>query len=79
MFEPETPLELNLNSEATEDSSVYPFPKLYHATLDQQSVKFLSLCGEKGQPLYCNKCKSNKPERTHHCRECNRCSAKMDQ
>src|SRR5690348_9391031 len=34
-----------------------------------------SLVQEK--PRYCNHCKINKPDRTHHCRKCNRCILKM--
>ncbi|RCH80438.1 hypothetical protein CU098_002309, partial [Rhizopus stolonifer] len=39
----------------------------------------MSLCNEKGGPLYCNRCNIIKPERTHHCSECDQCAPKMDQ
>lgn len=78
MLEPEIHLPLNQHAEHTEDK-VLQLPKQYHMVIGGQSTKYLSICEEKGQPLFCRKCKSNKPERTHHCRECNRCTAKMDQ
>ncbi|KAF2251386.1 zf-DHHC-domain-containing protein [Trematosphaeria pertusa] len=31
-----------------------------------------------GDPLWCNKCHNFKPDRTHHCRELNRCVRRMD-
>ncbi|KAF8339622.1 DHHC palmitoyltransferase-domain-containing protein, partial [Cantharellus anzutake] len=31
-----------------------------------------------GEPRWCRKCWAPKPERTHHCSECNRCVLKMD-
>lgn len=48
-------------------------------TLDNSVVISLSLSTENGDPLYCQKCKAFKPRRTHHCKECNKCTAKMDQ
>lgn len=47
--------------------------------LNDSPVVALSLSGEKGDPLYCKTCKIIKPERAHHCKECNRCTPKMDQ
>lgn len=32
-----------------------------------------------GARRFCNKCKIEKFDRTHHCRQCNRCVLKMDQ
>lgn len=32
-----------------------------------------------GARRYCQKCKIEKFDRTHHCRQCNRCVLKMDQ
>lgn len=32
-----------------------------------------------GARRYCNKCKIEKFDRTHHCRQCKRCVLKMDQ
>ncbi|KAF2680504.1 zf-DHHC-domain-containing protein [Lentithecium fluviatile CBS 122367] len=31
-----------------------------------------------GRPQYCDKCSAHKPDRTHHCRELNRCVRRMD-
>jgi palmitoyltransferase len=31
-----------------------------------------------GRPLYCDKCSTFKPDRTHHCRELGRCVRRMD-
>lgn len=54
------------------------FPQLYFSPNLDPDVVALSLSGEKGHPLYCEKCQSNKPERAHHCKQCNRCAPKMD-
>lgn len=78
MLEPEMHLLQNQNVENTDDI-VFKFPKICHKISTNQLEKYLSLSEEKGQPLYCRKCKSNRPERAHHCRECRRCTAKMDQ
>ena len=32
-----------------------------------------------GEPNWCEKCQSWKPDRAHHCRVCNSCVLKMDQ
>ncbi|RUS18940.1 DHHC palmitoyltransferase-domain-containing protein [Endogone sp. FLAS-F59071] len=39
----------------------------------------VSLCKRGGQPRYCDRCRCVKPDRTHHCRECDACVLKMDQ
>ncbi|KAH8725453.1 palmitoyltransferase PFA5 [Phaeosphaeriaceae sp. PMI808] len=36
------------------------------------------ICDYEGVPLFCNKCRSFKRDRTHHCRELGRCIRKMD-
>lgn len=35
-------------------------------------------CDYDGNPLWCDKCHNWKPDRTHHCRELNRCVRRMD-
>ncbi|OBZ85036.1 Palmitoyltransferase ZDHHC2, partial [Choanephora cucurbitarum] len=45
----------------------------------KEEEPWLTLSNQEGGPLYCGRCKIVKPERTHHCRECNQCTAKMDQ
>ncbi|KAL9540914.1 hypothetical protein MBANPS3_009422 [Mucor bainieri] len=71
------PLEQDSKLEALTDT--FPFPK-HHHTIDSRDTPIvsLSLSGEKGEPLYCEKCRTVKPERTHHCRECHQCAPKMD-
>ncbi|KAL2809559.1 zf-DHHC-domain-containing protein [Aspergillus granulosus] len=36
------------------------------------------VCQPDGRPIYCSKCLHYKPDRTHHCREVDRCVRKMD-
>ncbi|KAL3468634.1 DHHC palmitoyltransferase-domain-containing protein [Aspergillus heterothallicus] len=36
------------------------------------------VCQPDGRPMYCSKCCHYKPDRTHHCREVDRCVRKMD-
>ncbi|KAL4799639.1 DHHC palmitoyltransferase-domain-containing protein [Aspergillus venezuelensis] len=40
--------------------------------------KDVFVCQPDGRPLYCSKCCHYKPDRTHHCREVDRCVQKMD-
>jgi uncharacterized paraquat-inducible protein A len=39
----------------------------------------LSSSKQDGQARYCHMCECFKPDRAHHCKECNRCVLKMDQ
>jgi palmitoyltransferase len=39
----------------------------------------ISVSRQDGQPKYCHMCECYKPERAHHCKECNACVLKMDQ
>lgn len=80
MFKSSNPIPLNNNKDPADLDTIYGFPEVYFVPLEKDSsVAALSLSGEKGYPLYCQKCKSCKPERTHHCKACNRCAPKMDQ
>jgi palmitoyltransferase len=36
------------------------------------------ICDYEGIPLFCDKCRIYKPDRTHHCKELGRCVRKMD-
>lgn len=36
------------------------------------------VCDYQGVPLFCEKCRIYKPDRTHHCKELGRCVRKMD-
>ncbi|KAG2224646.1 hypothetical protein INT45_007891 [Circinella minor] len=38
----------------------------------------VSVCRNDGLPRYCDTCQCYKPDRTHHCKECNACILKMD-
>jgi len=80
MLTPAAKLPLNQDTQLEELADTFPFPKYHHA-IDSENTPIVSLVlsGEKGEPLYCEKCRTVKPERTHHCRECNRCAPKMDQ
>ncbi|KAF9920077.1 hypothetical protein FBU30_010135 [Linnemannia zychae] len=44
----------------------------------QQPLATLSVSKRDGRPRWCNVCKSIKPDRCHHCSECNRCVLRMD-
>lgn len=80
MLKPAVKLPLKQDEDLEALSDTFPFPKHYHAVKSiETTIISLSLCGEKGDPLYCEQCKTVKPERTHHCKECNRCAPKMDQ
>ncbi|GAN04019.1 protein S-acyltransferase 16-like [Mucor ambiguus] len=79
MLTPAVKLPLNQDTKLEEITDTFPFPKHHHAIDSEDTpIASLSLSGEKGEPLYCEKCRTVKPERTHHCRECNRCAPKMD-
>ncbi|RAH71671.1 DHHC family palmitoyltransferase [Aspergillus aculeatinus CBS 121060] len=41
-------------------------------------TKDVFVCQPDGRPLYCSTCCHFKPDRTHHCREVDRCVRKMD-
>jgi nucleosome binding factor SPN SPT16 subunit len=72
-------LPIKKNTKLDKEDISYEFPKKYIEISDSSTVIALSLSSEEGKPLYCEKCKTFKPERTHHCRECQRCAPKMDQ
>ena len=40
--------------------------------------KNVFVCEGDGRPIWCSKCQNWKPDRTHHCREVDRCVRKMD-
>lgn len=54
-------------------------PKSYCLPKEDLLAKSILLCEQNGEPIYCTKCELFKPERTHHCRVCNKCAPKMDQ
>ncbi|KAF9198273.1 hypothetical protein BGZ49_000942 [Haplosporangium sp. Z 27] len=41
-------------------------------------IATLSVSKRDGRPRWCDVCKVNKPDRCHHCSECNRCVLRMD-
>ena len=41
-------------------------------------TKDVFVCEDDGRPIWCSKCLNWKPDRTHHCREVDRCVRKMD-
>ncbi|KAL4877514.1 zf-DHHC-domain-containing protein [Aspergillus karnatakaensis] len=48
------------------------------AGLESFYTKDVFVCQPDGRPMYCSKCCHYKPDRTHHCREVDRCVQKMD-
>ncbi|KAI8982965.1 hypothetical protein BDB01DRAFT_135481 [Pilobolus umbonatus] len=42
------------------------------------TMPFVSICKPDGQPRFCHMCECFKPDRSHHCKECNSCVLKMD-
>ncbi|KAL4904521.1 Palmitoyltransferase pfa5 [Aspergillus multicolor] len=48
------------------------------AGLEYFYKKDVFVCQPDGRPIYCSKCCHFKPDRTHHCREVDRCVRKMD-
>ncbi|KAG2205097.1 hypothetical protein INT47_002191 [Mucor saturninus] len=66
----------------------YYSPKLFNWTtmtsryVDPQDkidvMPIISVSKQDGQPKYCNLCECFKPDRAHHCKECNACVIKMD-
>ncbi|KAL4925781.1 DHHC family palmitoyltransferase [Aspergillus undulatus] len=48
------------------------------AGLENFYKKDVFVCQPDGRPLFCSKCCHSKPDRTHHCREVDRCVRKMD-
>ncbi|KAL4821150.1 DHHC palmitoyltransferase-domain-containing protein [Aspergillus spinulosporus] len=48
------------------------------AGLEYFYKKDVFVCQPDGRPIYCSKCCHYKPDRTHHCREVDRCVKKMD-
>ncbi|KAF9090758.1 palmitoyltransferase pfa5 [Mortierella sp. GBA35] len=58
-----------------------PMQRSRHASDDsgaQQPLATLSVSKRNGRPRWCNVCKVVKPDRCHHCSECNRCVLRMD-
>ncbi|KAG0233506.1 palmitoyltransferase pfa5 [Actinomortierella wolfii] len=45
---------------------------------DPSPIATLSICKRDGQPRWCNICKIVKPDRCHHCSECDQCVLRMD-
>ncbi|KAL5334360.1 DHHC palmitoyltransferase-domain-containing protein [Aspergillus crustosus] len=48
------------------------------AGLENFYTRDIFVCQPDGRPIYCSKCCHYKPDRTHHCREVDRCVQKMD-
>ncbi|KAF9110783.1 hypothetical protein BGX27_005895 [Mortierella sp. AM989] len=44
----------------------------------QPPIATLSISKRDGRPRWCEMCKTIKPDRCHHCSECNRCVLRMD-
>lgn len=67
----------------------YYSPKLFNKStmairyIDVQDkmdvMPVISVSRQDGQPKYCHMCECYKPDRAHHCKECNACVLKMDQ
>ncbi|KAG0372677.1 hypothetical protein BGX24_012724 [Mortierella sp. AD032] len=58
-----------------------PLQRSRHASDEssaQQPLATLSVSKRNGRPRWCNVCKIVKPDRSHHCSECNRCVLRMD-
>ncbi|KAG0271203.1 Palmitoyltransferase zdhhc15 [Linnemannia exigua] len=58
-----------------------PLQRSRHASDEssaQQPLATLSVSKRSGSPRWCNICKIVKPDRCHHCSECNRCVLRMD-
>ncbi|KAK3822421.1 MAG: DHHC palmitoyltransferase-domain-containing protein [Linnemannia elongata] len=58
-----------------------PMQRTRHASDEsspQQPLATLSVSKRNGSPRWCNVCKIIKPDRCHHCSECNRCVLRMD-
>ncbi|KAG0064631.1 palmitoyltransferase for Vac8p [Linnemannia elongata] len=58
-----------------------PMQRSRHASDEsstQQPLATLSVSKRNGHPRWCNVCKIVKPDRCHHCSECNRCVLRMD-
>ncbi|KAL2849189.1 zf-DHHC-domain-containing protein [Aspergillus pseudoustus] len=70
---PEVDVELAL------DNNVRPMVLPWDtAGLENFYKKDVFVCQPDGRPIYCSKCCHYKPDRTHHCREVDRCVRKMD-
>lgn len=46
--------------------------------LEQFYTKDIFVCDPQGKPIWCDKCKNWKPDRTHHCSQIGRCVHRMD-
>ncbi|OCL04396.1 zf-DHHC-domain-containing protein [Glonium stellatum] len=46
--------------------------------LEQFYTKDVFVCDSQGRPIWCEKCKNWKPDRTHHCSQVGRCVYRMD-
>jgi palmitoyltransferase len=55
-------------------------PTTEKADADPQAMEQYDayICDYEGAPLFCEKCRIYKPDRTHHCKELGRCVRKMD-
>lgn len=53
-------------------------PKGDELSLESFYTKDVFVCQDDGRPQYCSTCCQFKTDRAHHCREINRCVAKMD-
>ena len=49
------------------------------ATETTSLLPVVSISKNDGLPRYCESCQCYKPDRAHHCKECNMCILKMDQ
>ncbi|KAI7906223.1 DHHC palmitoyltransferase-domain-containing protein, partial [Cokeromyces recurvatus] len=65
----------SLNNHTSLLPPYYYSPKLFDWSSNDV---VLSISRHDGQPRYCHLCQSYKPDRTHHCKECNACVLKMD-
>ena len=55
-----------------------PPPESNSPELQDFWKKEVFVCEGDGRPIYCSMCMNWKPDRTHHCREVDRCVRKMD-
>ncbi|PYH48942.1 DHHC family palmitoyltransferase [Aspergillus saccharolyticus JOP 1030-1] len=67
--------DVESGAESTADVETTPWDT--HG-LEEFYTKDVFVCQPDGRPLYCSTCCHFKPDRTHHCREVDRCVRKMD-
>ncbi|KAI9715071.1 MAG: hypothetical protein M1812_006189 [Candelaria pacifica] len=58
--------------------SLYPDITAPASGLEAFYTKDVFVCQNDGRPIWCSTCLNWKPDRTHHCREVERCVRKMD-